>query len=71
KIPLTGNSGRNLRVSGALESEVSQESEYQVRKGDSLSLIARKFNTDTKSLQKINKLTSANISVGQVLRVTR
>ena len=71
KIPLTGNSGRNLRVSGALESEVSQESEYQVRKGDSLSLIARKFNTDTKSLQKINKLTSANINVGQVLRVTR
>lgn len=43
---------------------------YIVRKGDTLSKIAKKFNTDWQSLAKINKLKNPNIiKVGQKLRI--
>lgn len=48
---------------------VPADGKYRVRKGDSLWLIARKFNTSTKTLQKINNLRSVTLYVGQILRV--
>jgi LysM repeat protein len=42
---------------------------YTVKSGDSLSLIARRFNTTVTELKSINQLTSDLIRVGQVLKV--
>lgn len=46
-----------------------KDGKYRVRKGDSLWVIAQKFNTSTKTLQEINGLRTVNLYVGQVLKV--
>lgn len=67
KIPLRGGGSSTLY---AYEENLLPGGKYRVSKGDSLWQIARKFNTDTKTLQRINNLKSTMLSVGQVLRVT-
>lgn len=44
--------------------------EYVVKKGDTLYGIAKKFNTNVKTLMDINGLTSTNLSVNQVLKIS-
>lgn len=67
KIPLRGSSGENTYTAKA---SVPSNGKYLVKRGDTLWLIARKFNTDTKTLQQINNLRSTNLKAGQVLLVT-
>ena len=43
--------------------------EYVVRSGDTLWLIARRFNTTVDAIKNLNGLTSDNLSIGQVLRI--
>jgi membrane-bound lytic murein transglycosylase D len=43
--------------------------EYRVRNGDSLWVIARRFQTTTKDIQAINNLKSSLLRVGQVIKV--
>ncbi|MGV3489188.1 MAG: LysM peptidoglycan-binding domain-containing protein [Tuberibacillus sp.] len=45
------------------------ESTYTVKSGDSLSLIAKNFNTTVTQFKSLNQLTSDIIKVGQVLKV--
>lgn len=45
--------------------------EHVVRHGDSLWNIARRYNTTTEEIQRLNKVTPATLTVGQVLRVPR
>lgn len=42
---------------------------YTVKKGDNLYDIARRYNTSVINLMNLNKLTSTNLQVGQVLKV--
>lgn len=67
KIPLRRSSGDNTYTAKA---SVPSNGKYLVKRGDTLWLIARKFNTDTKTLQQINNLRSTNLKAGQVLLVT-
>jgi cell wall-associated NlpC family hydrolase len=46
-----------------------QTSTYVVKSGDSLSLIAKKYNTTVSELKSTNQLTSDIIKIGQVLKV--
>ncbi len=69
KIPVGGRRGRNI-VSASCSRTPAQE-RYVVKKGDSLWLIAQKFNTTPKKLRQINKLSSSKVYVGQVLKVVR
>jgi membrane-bound lytic murein transglycosylase D len=66
KIPLRGSTATYY----ASKNELSSNGTYRIKKGDSLWLIARKFNTNTKKLQRINNLTSTRLYVGQILKVT-
>jgi membrane-bound lytic murein transglycosylase D len=66
KIPL--GTGKSTPV--IVASEIPSDGLYRVRKGDSLWLIARKFNTNTKTLQRINNLRTTRLKIGQVLKVT-
>jgi len=43
---------------------------YTVKKGDSLWLIARRFNIDVETLKRINNLKSSDISVGQTINLS-
>lgn len=42
---------------------------YTVKNGDSLYVIARRYNTSVENLIKLNNLTSNNLSIGQVLKI--
>ena len=42
---------------------------YTVKRGDSLYIIAKKYNTSVDNLIKLNNLTSSNLSIGQVLKI--
>ncbi|MDL1967172.1 MAG: LysM peptidoglycan-binding domain-containing protein [Deltaproteobacteria bacterium] len=44
-------------------------SKYIVKRGDSLWIIARRFDTTTKQLQKLNNLLNTNLHIGQVLKI--
>lgn len=72
--------GQNLKIRTMLE-EVEEcfgssyvpreenEISYEVKKGDSLYSIARKFNTSVEKLKKENQLVSNTLSIGQVLKI--
>jgi membrane-bound lytic murein transglycosylase D len=67
KIPLRGSSSSRVYVS---KEKIPSDGKYKVRKGDSLWLIARKFNTNTKKLQRINNMSGSRLYVGNVLKVS-
>ncbi|NOZ69719.1 MAG: LysM peptidoglycan-binding domain-containing protein [Deferribacteres bacterium] len=71
KIPLRDRSYsasyRNLRASKV---GLPPNGLYRIKKGDSLWLIARRFNTNTKTLERINNLKSTRLYVGQVIKIT-
>ncbi|MBD5529666.1 MAG: LysM peptidoglycan-binding domain-containing protein, partial [Lachnospiraceae bacterium] len=43
--------------------------EYVVRSGDTLWLIARRYNTTVDAIKRLNGLTGDNLNIGQVLRI--
>ncbi len=57
------------RVSGGGSSGGSQSVAYQVRRGDTLSDIARKYNTSVSSICRWNKLPSVRIYPGDLLTI--
>jgi len=67
KIPLRGISQQRMYASN---DELLNDGTYRIKKGDSLWLIARRFNTNTKKLQRINNLQTTRLSVGQVLKIS-
>ena len=67
KIPLRGGSSERLYASN----ELLPDGKYKIRKGDSLWLIAKKFNTNAKTLQRMNNLNDARLYVGQYLMINK
>ncbi|MBI5663701.1 MAG: LysM peptidoglycan-binding domain-containing protein [Nitrospirae bacterium] len=65
RIPFSGGTV----VADASKAVTAAGGKYRVKKGDTLWLIAKKFNTDTKTLQQINKMRSTNLKVGQFILV--
>ena len=65
KVPLKGSSSRRIYASN----EQLSNGKYKIKKGDSLWLIAKKFKTNTKKLQRINKLKDTRLYVGQYLTI--
>lgn len=67
KIPLRGSSAGSVHASAK---KLSPDGKYRIRKGDSLWLIARRFNTNTKKLKRINNLQSTRLYVGQYIKIS-
>lgn len=69
KIPA---SGASVSLSSSRSFDLSRDGEklvYVVKRGDSLYLIARAFNTSVQKIKQMNNLTSNVIHVGQKLRI--
>jgi membrane-bound lytic murein transglycosylase D len=63
--------GQRLKIplgDGKVHASKSGET-YTIKKGDSLWLIAQKFNTDVETLKRINNLELSNIVAGQTIKV--
>jgi len=63
KIPLSGS------YVPKTASTRRKKSTHVVRRGDSLWIIAKRYSTTTKQIQKLNKLSSARLKIGQVLKI--
>jgi membrane-bound lytic murein transglycosylase D len=68
KIPVAGGKAPKSLARGA---PALHNGKYVVRKGDSLWLVARNFNTTTKELCRLNNLSSTRLHVGQELKITK
>jgi len=66
RVPL----GRGSDMLSFTDDAVSGK-KYRARKGETLKTIAKKFNTNTAQLKKINNLTSSLLYEGQILKVTK
>ncbi|MBI4848500.1 MAG: LysM peptidoglycan-binding domain-containing protein [Nitrospirae bacterium] len=67
KVPLRGGKGSDML---SFEEDLLPNGKYRAKRGETLTMIARKFNTDSTRLKKLNRLTSPLLSEGQVLKVT-
>ncbi len=65
KIPLRGG----WRSSTVASADLLPDGRYLVRRGDSLWLIAQRFNTSPEKLKHINGLTSTRLMIGQILKI--
>jgi membrane-bound lytic murein transglycosylase D len=65
KVPLRSSRGRAY----ASKPKLLPNGKYRIKKGDSLWLIAKRFNTNTKTLMRLNNLRTTRLHVGQTLKI--
>src|SRR5688572_23178142 len=56
-------------ANGTEQKQATEYADYTVKKGETLSKIARDHNTTVEELKKINQLGSAGLKIGQVIKV--
>ncbi len=61
--------GTSVEAARSYKSKKEEFIYYEVKKGDSLSVIAKKFNTTTKKIISLNNLKKETILIGQKLKV--
>ncbi len=62
KVPQTG-------AAAAYHDREPKVITYEVRRGDSLWTLAKRYSTTTKKIQQINGLTTAHLNIGQTLKI--
>jgi membrane-bound lytic murein transglycosylase D len=72
KIPITRE--KNYAVSGSSRQKddnrkIATSGRYKVKKGETLSMIARRFSVSPAQIKKLNKLKTDKISAGQTLKL--
>ncbi|UCG81936.1 MAG: LysM peptidoglycan-binding domain-containing protein [Desulfobacterales bacterium] len=67
KIPSRGSPRVYAKASKPVYSKVSGPIRYRVRRGDSLWLLARRYNTNIKEIMRLNNLKTTRLHIGQHL----
>jgi membrane-bound lytic murein transglycosylase D len=72
RVPLTECLPQPSRASGVVQaSGTNRDSvEHVVRRGDSLWNIAKRYGTTTEEIQRLNKMISSKLAVGQILKIS-
>lgn len=66
-----GGSARSRAAAASANSSSPAPESYRVRRGDSLSVIARRFGTSVAAIKRMNDLRGARIHPGQVLKLSQ
>ena len=69
QIPESFRAVESNQVASNSEETISQSVTYEVRHGDTLAEIAKKFNTTVKNILQKNSLKTSSLSIGQVLQL--
>lgn len=69
RIPAHWKSRTYVLARQAAEADVSKPLRHTVKRGDSLWLLARSYNTNIREIMRLNNMTSTRLHVGQVLVV--
>lgn len=69
KLKVTGTKSQAKRTVASQSKSSTKYSSHRVRRGENLSLIARKYGMSVRSLKKLNRMRSSKILVGQRLKV--
>jgi len=62
--------GQKIKLSSAANTQTNKVQYHKVKRGDTLSEIAEKYNVSIKQIKSLNKLRSENIRLGQRLKVS-
>jgi len=71
KIPLRGKQQRYTSGKRVIASGKSKPTLYRVKRGDSLWLLARRYNTHIKEIMRLNNLKTTRLHIGQQLVISR
>jgi membrane-bound lytic murein transglycosylase D len=71
KIPMKGRASGYARASETMEEASSKTIRYRVKRGDSLWVLAGRYNTDTKEIMRLNNLKSPRLYIGQELVIAQ
>jgi len=69
QIPVRGNGRTIALATQAANSDTSKPLHHEVRRGDSLWLVARAYNTNIEEIMRLNNLESKDLYIGQTLLV--
>ena len=62
--------GQKIKLSASANTKSQKTQYHKVKRGDTLSEIAEKYNVSVKQLKRLNKLRSENIRLGQRLKIS-
>jgi LysM repeat protein len=68
KLAIPASSGTTANVAPTMDATSGSES-YTVKSGDTLTKIAKQYNTTVKAIESANNLTTTRITVGQKLKI--
>ena len=71
KVPLRGRQRLYASAGRTAESVQSGPTFHRVKRGDSLWLLARRYNTNTKEIMRLNNLNTTRLHIGQQLIIRR
>ncbi|MDY6954989.1 MAG: LysM peptidoglycan-binding domain-containing protein, partial [Thermodesulfobacteriota bacterium] len=71
KMPMTGGGLAYARVGGTTGHDASKTVQYSVKRGDSLWLLARRYDTNIKEIKRLNNLKSPRLHIGQKLVIAQ
>lgn len=71
KIPVRRRGRTYAIASAAADSDLSKPLKHRVRRGDSLWLVARAYNTNIQEIMRLNNLRSTRLYIGQVLIIRK
>ena len=69
KIPVRGSGRAIVLATQAADSDTSKPLRHEVRRGDSLWLVARAYNTNIQEIMRLNNLESKDLHIGQTLLI--
>jgi len=61
--------GQVIKVKGRYANSRSRHVKHKIKRGETLSALAKRYGTNTKAIMKLNRLKSTKLKIGQIIKV--